>query len=126
MIGKTDIDVLNGDSRTPLIHAWFAGSIELPTWLRFALQTLLITHIRLFDMASNQRKSSRRWLVLIGIVVAVWVNRIAEKTAYFACRLNDIRRLTNVVNSLETTEMLSQNLAAIRSEELFALLENDT
>ena len=33
LIRKTDIDVLDGDSRTPLIHASFAGSIELLTWL---------------------------------------------------------------------------------------------
>ncbi|MCP4082961.1 MAG: hypothetical protein GY743_22275 [Planctomycetaceae bacterium] len=61
-----------------------------------------------------------------GIDVAVWADGIAKNTTYFACRRDDIQRLTNVVNSLETNEMFGENFAAIRSEELFALLENVT
>lgn len=57
-----------------------------------------------------------------GIDVAVWVNGIAENTTYFACRRDDIQRLADVVSSLETNELFGENFAAIRSEELFALL----
>ena len=59
-----------------------------------------------------------------GIDVAIWVNGIADNTTYFACRGDDIQRLRDVVNELETAEWFGEKFSTKRSEKLFALLEN--
>ena len=60
-----------------------------------------------------------------GIDVAIWVREIAENTTYFACRRDDIQRLQDAVRELEDGEQFAEDFCAKRTEELFALLEND-
>ncbi|MEE2937842.1 MAG: hypothetical protein VYA84_17785 [Planctomycetota bacterium] len=93
-------------------------------WTFFAYPTSLPT-----DHGLPLDDDACRYLAAIqsrGIEVAVWGDGVAKNTTYFACRRDDIQRLTDVVNSLETTELFGENFAAIRSEELFTLLENGT
>jgi hypothetical protein len=71
----------------------------------------------------------RRWLGDIqarGIDVAIWVNRIADNTTYFACRKEDIQRLKDVLEEFETNGAYGEKFYSKRSEELFALSKRGT
>lgn len=60
------------------------------------------------------------------IDVAIWVNRIAEDTTYFACRKEDIQRLIDTLQELENTGIIEPNFCSCRSEYLFSQLAKET
>ena len=60
-----------------------------------------------------------------GIDVAIWANGIADNTTYFACKQDDIQRLTDVVKELERN-MFGRNFCEERSNFLFAQLDHGT
>jgi hypothetical protein len=62
----------------------------------------------------------------LGIDVAIWVDGIAEDTTYFACRREDIQRVNNAVQELETAGLLEKDFCATRSKRLFAALAGST
>jgi len=55
-----------------------------------------------------------------GIDVAVWINGIASDTTYFACRKEDMHRLHDALQQLETQGMIEKDFCLARSERLFA------
>ena len=60
-----------------------------------------------------------------GIAVAIWVNGITENTTYFACKKDDIERLHEALQELETDGSFGKSFCSRRTEELFALLGAD-
>jgi len=61
-----------------------------------------------------------------GIDVAIWVSGIAENTTYYACRQDDMQRLTDVLNVLASSGRIEMDFCAARSERLFARLTEST
>jgi hypothetical protein len=55
-----------------------------------------------------------------GIDVAIWVNGIANDTTYFACRKEDMYRLNDVLQELETRGIIDKDFCLARTERLFA------
>ena len=60
-----------------------------------------------------------------GIDVAVWINGMANNTTYFACRKEDINRLSNALQELEDQGMIEKNFCLNRTERLFSQVRSD-
>ena len=54
------------------------------------------------------------------IDVAIWVNGPGEDITYVACRHEDVQRLNEVLNELESSGTIEKNFCGNRSERLFA------
>lgn len=55
-----------------------------------------------------------------GIDVAVWINPLANDTTYFACRKEDMHRLHDALQQLETQGIIEKDFCRLRSQRLFA------
>ena len=54
------------------------------------------------------------------IDVAIWVNGISNDTTYFACRKEDMYRLNDALQELETLGIIEKDFCLARTERLFA------
>ena len=61
-----------------------------------------------------------------GIDVAIWVNGIANDTTYFACRKDDMYRLNDALQELETQGIINKDFCLARTERLFARIAKGT
>ena len=58
-----------------------------------------------------------------GIDVAIWGSAPDPITTYFACRIEDRQRLSDLLHELQTSGTIEPDFCRIRSERLFAKLE---
>ena len=59
-----------------------------------------------------------------GIAVAIWIDALANNTTYFACRHEDIHRVTDALEELQRSGSFPENFCSERSEQLFKMLED--
>lgn len=58
--------------------------------------------------------------------MSIWVNGIVENTTYFACRKEDMQRLHEALQELETQGEIDKDFLLTRSVQLLAKLSEDT